>query len=132
MLAFPWGEPDVVTREPTDQRTGERLEHPVLVAYQSVDHFLSDFGTNLSSGGVFVNTRDPLPVGTRVRLLISLPDRDPPVPLVGQVVRVQPPGEAQDPGMGIEFVDTDPGTQARLEAWVQGLRADLAGSGEAD
>ena len=120
-----------MTREPTDQRTGERLEHPVLVAYQSVDHFLSDFGTNLSSGGVFVNTRDPLPVGTRVRLLISLPDRDPPVPLLGEVVRIQVPGEGPDPGMGIEFVDTDADTHARLEAWVQSLRADLAGGGGA-
>lgn len=118
-----------MTREPTDQRSGDRLEHPVLVAYRSVEHFLSSLGTNLSSAGVFVNTKDPLPVGTRVRLLISLPDRAPPVPLVGEVVRVQEAAEGLDPGMGVEFVDTGADAQARLESWVQGLREGLDRTG---
>ena len=33
-----------------------------------------DWAVNISRGGIFINTRTPLSVGTTVRLIISLPD----------------------------------------------------------
>ena len=55
-------------------RRADRLQHELLVAYRTVDGFITDWAVNISRGGIFINTRNPLPVGTTVRLIISLPD----------------------------------------------------------
>jgi type IV pilus assembly protein PilZ len=107
-----------------NKRDGDRLEHPVLVAYRSVDRFLSDFGTNISRGGVFVNTAQPLAVGTPVRLLVSLPDQDVPIEVSGRVLRVQE-ASSGTPGMGIEFVDLAPEVRERIDGFVASLREKL-------
>ncbi len=114
-----------VSKDAVDKRGAARLEHPVLVAYRSVDRFLADFGTTLSKGGVFVNTGQPLPVGTPVRLLVSLPDQDAPCEVTGRVIRVQGASESGTPGMGIEFTNLDPETQERIAGLVARLREKL-------
>lgn len=116
----------------SDKRAGERLEHPVLVAYRSVDRFLADFGSGLSTSGVFVHTRTLHPEGTTVRLLISIPDGDVPVEITGRVARVQPEGPEEPPGMGIEFVDVDPEVTERLATFVDALRDRLEGGDAAE
>ncbi len=108
-----------------DKRGAARLEHPVLVAYRTVDRFLADFGTNISEGGIFVNTAQPLPVDTPVKLLVSLPDQEIPCEMLGRVKRVQEPSEYDTPGMGIEFVDLDLDTQERISKLVSSLRDKL-------
>ncbi len=108
-----------------EKRHGDRLEHPLLVAYRTAERFLSDFGTNISHSGVFVNTKDPQPVGTTVRLLIALPEQGEPTEILGRVARVVEPGGEEAPGMGIEFVDVSPETRARLDALVQRLKEGL-------
>ncbi len=111
-----------------EKRAGPRLEHPILVAYRSAERFLSDFGTNISRSGVFVNTKDPQPVGTRVRLLVSLPEHEAPTEIEGRVVRVVEPGGSEAPGMGIEFIDLPDATRARLDAMVRALKERLDAS----
>ena len=108
-----------------EKRQRARLEHPVMVAYRSVDRFIADLGTNVSGQGVFVNTRAPLPVGAEVRLLLSIPGRPEPYEIVGRVARVQSAAEG-DPGMGIVFTDLDEAERARLDALLTALRERLA------
>ena len=62
-----------------------------------------------------------------VRLIISLPDAAFPFDLTGRVIRVQPhdPQGEQTSGMGIEFMDVDDEKRARLERFVDRLRAEL-------
>ena len=108
-------------------RRAQRLEHELPVAYKTVDGFITDWAINISRGGIFINTPNPLPVGTTVRLIISLPDTAFPFDLVGRVTRVnevQNPGQ-QVPGMGIEFVDVDDEKRARIERFVERLRKEL-------
>lgn len=107
-----------------DKRQGQRLDHPVMVSYRSVDRFLADFGTNISQGGVFVNAKDPLPVGHDVHLLISLPGQSEPFEVVGRVARVQT-AEEGDPGMGVEFTSLDEDARRRLDDLVETLRRHL-------
>ena len=64
------------------------MHHELLVAYRSVGGFLTDWATNISRGGLFINTRNPLAVGTEVKLIISLPDAAFPFDLNGRVTRV--------------------------------------------
>ncbi len=112
---------------PTPSRRAERLQHELLVAYRTVDGFITDWAVNISRGGIFINTRNPLPVGSEVRLIISLPDAAFPFDLNGRVIRVQPhdPQSDQMSGMGIEFMGVDEDKRARLERFVDRLRAEL-------
>lgn len=109
-------------------RKSERLHHEVLVAYPTVAGFVTDFAVNISRGGIFINTRKPLPVGTTVRLIISLPGNAFPFDLSGRVTRVNEfdnPSN-QVPGMGIEFIGVDEEKLARIERFVERLREELS------
>ena len=114
-------------------RRADRLQHELLVAYRTVDGFITDWAVNISRGGIFINTRNPLAVGTTVRLIISLPDTAFPFDLSGKVIRVNEFDNAanQVPGMGIEFIDVDEDKRARIERFVERLRKDLPESAAA-
>ena len=109
-------------------RKSERLQHELLVAYRTVDGFITDWAVNISHGGVFINTRNPLAVGSVVRLIVSLPGAEFPFDLTGRVIRVHPydpEGSGPVPGMGLEFIDIDDEKRARLERFVERLRKEL-------
>jgi len=108
-------------------RRSDRLSHELLVAYRTVDGFITDWAVNISRGGIFINTRNPLAVGTTVRLIISLPDTAFPFDLKGKVIRVNEfdnPSN-QVPGMGIEFLDVDDDKRSRIERFVDRLRREF-------
>lgn len=114
------------------QRRAPRLHHELLVAYRSVDGFITDWATNISKGGIFINTRKPHPVGSLVRLIISLPDAAFPFDLTGRVTRINEfdnPAN-QVPGMAIEFVDVDEDKKVRIERFVDRLRKELPDSAQ--
>lgn len=108
-------------------RRSQRLQHELAVTYRSVGRFLSDWATNISREGLFINTRNPLPVGTVVRLVIQLPGAAVPVDILGQVRRVAEwdAGVSRASGMGIEFTEPDRGKRDHIEAFVDKLRSDL-------
>lgn len=107
-------------------RQAPRLEHELLVAYKTVDGFITDWATNISRGGIFINTPNPLAVGTTVRLIISLPDAAFPFDLSGRVTRVNEVNNPnQVPGMGIEFVGIDDEKRERIQRLVDRLRKEL-------
>ncbi len=110
-----------------NKRRSARLHHELPVAYRSVGSFLSDWATNISRGGLFINTRKPLPVGTVVKLIIQLPDTAFPVDIKGKVTRVTEFANRanQVPGMAIEFIDVDESKRAMIERFVDKLRKDL-------
>jgi uncharacterized protein (TIGR02266 family) len=112
------------------QRGATRLQHELPVAYKTLSGFITDWAVNISRGGLFINTPKPLPVGTPVRLIISLPGIAFPFDLTGRVAHVNAldPRDTQVPGMGIEFVDVDDEKRAQLESFVDRLREELTES----
>ncbi len=110
-----------------NKRQSHRLHHELPVTYRSVGSFLSDWATDISRGGLFINTSKALPVGTTVRLLIQLPDGQLPVDITGRVTRVAGLDDAPNsaPGMGIEFTDLDGAKRQEIEALVERLRDTL-------
>lgn len=113
------------------ERRADRLQHELLVAYRTVDGFITDWAVNISRGGIFINTRKPLAVGSLVRLIVSLPDTAFPFDLTGRVARVNDfdNPDNQVPGMGIEFVDVDDDKRGRIERFVERLRQELPDAG---
>jgi S-adenosyl-L-methionine hydrolase (adenosine-forming) len=110
-----------------NKRRANRLHHELPVAYRTVGSFLTDWATNISQGGLFINTRKPLPVGTVVKLIIQLPSAEFPFDITGRVTRVTEFDNHANmvPGMGIEFTDIDPGKREKIEVFVEQLRRDL-------
>jgi type IV pilus assembly protein PilZ len=110
-----------------NKRRATRLHNEIPVAYKSVGSFLSDWATNISHGGLFINTRNPLPVGTVVKLLIQLPGASFPCELTGRVTRMAEFDNHANtvPGMGIEFTGLDDARKQEIDAFVQRLRAQL-------
>ena len=70
--------------------------------FNTIDEFIAEYVTNISQGGVFIRSKNPLPVGTRVTLKFSvIVDDFETVEGEGEVVRVDnSPGNQ---GMGVAF-----------------------------
>lgn len=72
--------------------------------FASIDEFIHEYVTNISRTGAFIRSKDPLPIGTKVRLEFTVVAEE--LELVkglGEVVRVVAPGGRQSPGMGVVF-----------------------------
>ena len=107
-----------------ERRRAQRLDHELLVAYHTPGGFVSHWAVNLSRSGIFVNTPNPRPAGSRVALLVHLPDKGQPCRLDGRVVRVVGQGPRQ--GMGVEFVEPREGSAARIDSLVRTWKPRLA------
>lgn len=100
-----------------DKRSGiDRREHTrvlvdIEVDYRADDTFLFAYITDISAMGIFVQTNNPEPAGTRLNLCFRLPEQlgGERIELEGQVIWINPhrpmDPEGRNPGMGIRFVD---------------------------
>ena len=78
--------------------------------FDSFDQFIQEYVTNISRTGVFIKTKQPLPIGTVVNLRFSvIMDDVESIEGEGEVVRV----ETDPPGMGVVF--------RTLSSYSQGL-----------
>ncbi len=76
---------------------------------------------NISEGGLYLRTLEPLPGGTIIHITFTLPHDSTAIKLTAEVVRVLPL-EAQfesEPGMGLRFVDIPDDTLLRIRNFVQ-------------
>lgn len=110
-----------------NKRRAARLHHEIPVAYRSVGSFLTDWATNISRGGIFINTRKPLSVGTEVKILVQLPGTHFPHELAGRVTRVTEFDNHANmvPGMAVEFTTVDESKRREIDEFVERLRKEL-------
>ena len=107
-------------------RRSARVHHEVMVGVSSEAGTFSGWGTNLSVGGVFVNSHRAPPIDTRVHILLQLPGHSE-CKLLGRVAWAQASGPGVDePGMGIEFLEVDDETRSLVGQIVEKLSQDLA------
>ena len=116
-----------MTERPDPKRKWPRLHHELMVALSSGRHgSFSGWSTSVSQGGCFVNTAKAAPVGEIVQVLLQLPG-EAECKLQARVVWSQAAAPGVDePGMGLEFLDADEATRARLGRIVSQLTKDLA------
>ena len=90
----------------------ERRRHKRVTLVTRVTHVLSDhqqyyYSRDLSLGGIFLETKKPFPVGTRLDLDFSIPGNEKRIKVVGKVARVvlsEPDHKMPLPGMGVSFI----------------------------
>jgi type IV pilus assembly protein PilZ len=101
----------------SDRRSYERIDVTWSVDCETEDTFLYASIANISRMGIFVQTTEPLPVGTRITLRFAPPGDGGSFVLQGTVQWVNglgPRGESPNPGMGIQFLDLSPADRERL------------------
>ncbi len=116
----------------SEQKTGsEARQHgrapiELKVDYKKLNSFFADYTKNISKGGTFIKTKKPLPIGTRFLFKLSVPNREAPFELLGEVVWSK--AEAEEPGMGIRFIYSGDNQRTEFERVVERLMADSLGS----
>ena len=118
----------------------ERRQHPrtpaiLRITYESAGVLKTDYAENISRGGLFISTDEPMAVGTPVQLELNCVGTRIKIPVQG-VVRwagMRSPGDDLPPvmGLGVELDELeDPIKRAHLEALVDAA-FDPAGSAAA-
>lgn len=106
-----------------DRRNHRRRTVRVLVDYVCRNGVHCEYATTVGAGGLFVETEDPLPEGSPVRLRFRLPAGDRLHEIEGRVVwshrPEQPAVTPRAPGMAVEF--TDPVAAAGLARELEDL-----------
>ena len=103
----------------SDARTHPRTPIELKVDYKKLNSFFADYTKNISKGGTFIKTKKPLPVGTRFVFKLTVPRRESPFELLGEVVWSASDGG--EPGMGIRFIYATDTQRTDFEGTVEEL-----------
>jgi len=104
----------------SDARREERVT--INKEFESYDAFITEYVTNISRSGVFVRSKNPLEVGTKVDLRFTvIMDDVEVIDGVGEVVRVHD----DPPGMGLVFIELPEASQKIIDRLLsaEGRRA---------
>ncbi|MHB1844145.1 MAG: PilZ domain-containing protein [Deltaproteobacteria bacterium] len=112
------GEPPKGPIDLLDLRRHPRMSLSWLVQYRFdvYEGYRVEYATDLSQGGLFVETDQPHPPGAVVQIQLTPRHGGPLIEGLGRVVRRVGPGDAEASGMGIEFIHLDPETREELNA----------------
>jgi uncharacterized protein (TIGR02266 family) len=104
-----------------DRREETRTEAEIEIRYRTRQEFLSAYSRNISGGGIFVRTGQPLPLNQSVRLRFTLPGISHRFDVSGIVVWSNPGSNhsALPSGMGIRLVDLDPQSKELIAGFVK-------------
>lgn len=95
-----------------------------LAVFYGEEKRLSGYTVNMSAGGLFLGTDQPLPQGEELNLQFSLPGNNQPILCRGRVAWVTsakaPANAHHPPGMGIEFLDLE--EERALKTFLLSLR----------
>lgn len=109
-------------------RQAKRTPVTLKIKFKSatLDQFIERYSVDVSHGGIFIRTKDPLPVGTAMRFEFQLKDASPLITGEGTVVwtREHDPSRAGvAPGMGVRFDRLADGSQEVLDKILAGKAA---------
>jgi len=104
-----------------ERRAEPRVPVELEVHYRSAQEFLTAYTVNISGGGIFIKTREPLPLNQVVHLRFTLPGIAHVFNLHGLVVWTNPqPSRSSFPsGMGIKFMNLDPEGKKLIAGFVK-------------
>ena len=109
--------PGEEARIPIEQEIGLRFKH--------LGEFVAELAANLSTGGMFIRTRQPHPVGSVFEFELRLAGDQPLIAGKAQVAWIRRRGEApEEPaGMGVRFVELDDDSRRQVAELVAAREA---------
>jgi type IV pilus assembly protein PilZ len=120
---------------PPEGAAPARQSVELVVRYQRMNTFFADYVKNISRGGTFVPTNEPLPADTELDFLLGVPMLEQPLTLRARVIWITSPEVAtatHPAGMGIRFQYGDASEQTRTEAVIERLLIEHLGHRHAE
>ena len=105
------------TPEYIENRKGTRKPVALKISYETMDQFFIDYASNISIGGVFIRSSQPLPVGTRLKVKFNLPNLEDIIETTGIIVHLIRTGDDTH-GMGLYFDDLDVDSKKLIDKLV--------------
>jgi uncharacterized protein (TIGR02266 family) len=94
-----------------ERRQSPRIQYKTNVTLNSEHNFYTGLSVDISEGGIFIATHQPLPRGTEVEIEFSIPTFPEAVRATGLVQWVRPFSYGTmdaNPGMGVKFLRISP------------------------
>lgn len=110
------------TESPGGGEGADRRDERITInkEFESYDAFINEYVTNISRTGVFVRSKSPLPIGTKVNLTFTvIMDDIETIEGVGEVVRVH----EDPPGMGVVFTELSSYSKGLIDKLLTGRSA---------
>jgi type IV pilus assembly protein PilZ len=107
-----------------DARVEPRVIKTLSVSYKDKQSFLMAYTSNISTGGLFIKTNNPLEPNEQFLLKLQLPDFPEPLKLQSQVVWANRDNSGEDKrpiGMGIKFLDAAGSDFQTLKKYVDSV-----------
>src|SRR3954470_18284347 len=104
--------------EPIDKDTRGPVNLRIKFRSANLEQFIERYAVDVSRGGIFIRTREPLAVGTQLKFDFQLQDAAPLLAGEGTVVWIRehdPARAGVTPGMGVRFDKLTPASQPVLE-----------------
>ena len=102
-----------------ENRQHSRVDTWLEVTFQSSHELMSSYMSNVSKGGMFIQTENVLDLGQVLALTFQLPGQDNLIRIKGVVVWKVPPGGLLKPGMGVQFTEMPDEDRHILEGFMQ-------------
>jgi uncharacterized protein (TIGR02266 family) len=104
-----------------DRRVDPRAEVELEVHYRTPQEFMAAYSKNISGGGIFLRTQQPLPLNQNVLLHFTLPGIAHRFEIHAIVVWANPASlkSSFPAGMGIKFMQYDPKDQQTLADFIK-------------
>jgi len=103
----------------------ERFDVYHRVRFKTGEAFLTEYTENLSRGGMFLATDQPLEPGALIRAQLEIHGIDEPIEIEGRVAYRLDPRQAEErgrsAGLGIQFIDLNPEARAKLDHYMRRL-----------
>lgn len=103
-----------------DRRVDPRAEAELEVHYRTPQEFLAAYSKNISGGGIFIRTQQPLALNKNVLVRFTLPGIAHRFEVHGVVVWANPASlkSSFPAGMGIKFLEYDPKEQKMVADFI--------------
>ena len=104
-------------------REEQRVKKTLSLSYKDHESFISAYSSNISKGGLFIKTSNPLPEGESFILKLKLPGLDDVIKINCTVSWVNRDESKPDVpvGMGLRFVDMNKDERLILERYVDSI-----------
>ncbi len=104
-----------------DRRKHPRVMKSLRIKFPSLKVLQEDYSQDISSGGMFIQSKAPRPVGEEIQVVLVHPETKQELKLKGEVVRTaheDPKEPVSVSGMGIKFINLDKKKQKAIDKFL--------------
>ena len=113
---------------PDEGRISDRRDFAaeIEISQESDHNFYTGFTENISSGGLFIATRDLKPIGSIMEIAFSIPGQEIKISTRAEVrwQRLEQSDADSMPGIGVRFLDINPASAQAINQFI-GTRGSL-------